>query len=318
MHALLAIDGSHESTLALETAAGLSWPAGSRLDILTVLPLEADWYGGPWAAGVAYVPSEDVRARLRADRDALLEIAAARLRRPGLDVRTRLGEGRAASVIVDSARETGAELVIVGARGHGAIESALIGSVSAEVVDQAPCAVFVARRPTTARILIGTDGSDAATSAADFVARCGLFEGSRARMIHAIDVHPAWWLGYTPGDATFAVDAYSAVVEEGHRRGEQVTAMLADRLGGAGLGVSTVTREGPAAAAIVDEATSWGADLVVVGTRGLGLLQRLLLGSTARSVLHHAPASVLITRPSAAGRATEDRTTQRTADPLPA
>jgi nucleotide-binding universal stress UspA family protein len=316
MHALLAIDGSTESALALETTVSLSWPAGSRLDVLTVLPLEADWYGGPWAAGVAYVPSDDLRERLRADRDALLENAADRLRRPGLEVRIRLGEGRAASVIVDAARETGAELIILGARGHGAIESAFLGSVSAEVVDQAPCAVLVARHPTAARILIGTDGSDAATSAADFVARCGLFEGSRARMIHAIDVHPAWWLGYTPGDATFAVDAYAAVVEEGHRRGDQVTATLADRLGAAGLGVSTVTREGPAAAAIVDEAASWGADLVVVGTRGLGLLQRLLLGSTARSVLHHAHSSVLITRPAPIPARTEDGATGRTADPL--
>ena len=36
---------------------------------------------------------------------------------------------------------------------------------------------------------------------------------------------------------------------------------------------------------------------MVVGTRGNGLLKRLLLGSTARSVLHHAGASVLITKP---------------------
>ena len=36
---------------------------------------------------------------------------------------------------------------------------------------------------------------------------------------------------------------------------------------------------------------------MVVGTRGNGLLKRLLLGSTARSVMHHAEASVLITKP---------------------
>ena len=72
---------------------------------------------------------------------------------------------------------------------------------------------------------------------------------------------------------------------------------MAARLRADGLAASTVTVEGPAAAAIVDEAKSWRADLVVVGTRGNGLLKRLLLGSTARSVLHHADASVLITRP---------------------
>ena len=57
-----------------------------------------------------------------------------------------------------------------------------------------------------------------------------------------------------------------------------------------------MVHEGQAAAAIVEEARTWNADLVVVGTRGNGLLKRLLLGSTARSVLHHAAASVLIAR----------------------
>jgi nucleotide-binding universal stress UspA family protein len=50
----------------------------------------------------------------------------------------------------------------------------------------------------------------------------------------------------------------------------------------------------------VDEARSWSADIVVVGMRGQGLLRRLLLGSTARSILHHAGASVLVT-PATAG-----------------
>ena len=60
MKALLAIDGSSESALALETAASLTWPAGARLEILTVLPTETELYGGPWDAGVAYVPGDDL------------------------------------------------------------------------------------------------------------------------------------------------------------------------------------------------------------------------------------------------------------------
>ena len=94
-----------------------------------------------------------------------------------------------------------------------------------------------------------------------------------------------------------AVNAYASVVAEGHRHGNEVTSLMAARLRADGLSASTVTVEGPAAAAILYEARSWRADLVVVGTRGNGLLKRLLLGSTARSVMHHAGASVLITKP---------------------
>ena len=134
-------------------------------------------------------------------------------------------------------------------------------------------------------------------SSAQFIGRCGLFSNSQVRVVHAIDVNPAWWLGYAPGDGAFAANAYATVVAEGHRRGDDVTGAMAARLRADDLAASTITVEGQAAAAIIDEARSWRADLVVVGTRGNGLLKRLLLGSTARSVLHHAAASVLITKP---------------------
>lgn len=297
MKALLAIDGSTESAFGLETAASLVWPTGAELSILTVIPSKAEWYGGPWAAGIAYIPAEHLRDDLRAERAALLGEAAARLRQPGLDVTTRLIEGRAASVIVHVAREIGADLIIVGARGHGAIEEAFLGAVSAEVVDQAPCAVLVARRPSVGRVLIGTDGSEVAMSAAQFVGGCGLFGKSRVRVVHAMDINPTWWLGYTPGDGAVAVNAYASVVRDGHRYGNEVTSLMAARLRADELDASTITVEGPAAASLLYEAKSWRADLVVVGTRGNGLLKRLLLGSTARSVLHHACASVLITKP---------------------
>ena len=77
MKALLAIDGSTESAFGLELAASLAWPSGAELQVLTVLPSETEWIGGPWAAGVAYVPSDETRDRVMADGAALLAQAAA-------------------------------------------------------------------------------------------------------------------------------------------------------------------------------------------------------------------------------------------------
>jgi nucleotide-binding universal stress UspA family protein len=296
MKALLAIDGSSESALALDTAASLTWPPGSHLEVLTVLPTDTEWYGGPWAAGVAYVPTDDMRDRLRADRQALLDLAATRLRRAGLDVQTRSVIGRAATMIVDVAAEIDVDLIILGARGHGAIATALLGSVSAEVVDQTRCAVLVARCPTARRILIGTDGSDESTGAIAFVGGSQLFRGADTRVIYAVDLNAAWWMGFTPGDAGLAVDTYTSIADQGRRHGDDVASAAARLLRTDGLDPSIAIRDGQPAAAIVSEAGTWNADLVVVGTRGNGLLRRLLLGSTARSVLHHAAVSVLIGR----------------------
>ena len=104
----------------------------------------------------------------------------------------------------------------------------------------------------------------------------------------------------------------AALLVDGSRvRGDKVTSAAATLLRSDGLDTSTVVHEGPAAAAIVQEARTWKADLVVVGTRGNGLMKRLLLGSTARSVLHHAAASVLIARRAVkAVPATEDATSK--------
>ena len=60
-----------------------------------------------------------------------------------------------------------------------------------------------------------------------------------------------------------------------------------------GMGAATVA-SGDVPSAILDAATTSRADLVVVGTRGHGVVHRALVGSTSRRVLHHAPMSVLI------------------------
>jgi nucleotide-binding universal stress UspA family protein len=297
MKALLAIDGSQESAMAIETAASLTWPPDSRLEIISVAPTEVEVYGGAFAVG-ASVPTPEVREQLVDDCRRRVDAAAERLRRPGLAVAERVIEGRAASVILEEAERTSAELIIVGARQHGTIERVLLGSVSAEVVDHAHCPVLVARKPTAWRVLIATDGSSDAALGAGFVAASGLFDAAGARVVNVVDVPAAWWLGFTPSDGTLATDAYATVVTDATGHARSVAAAAVRRLRAEGMEAQSVLREGPAPAEIIAEAESWDADLVVVGTRGHGLLKRLLLGSTARTVLHHAPMSVLIVRPS--------------------
>ena len=55
---------------------------------------------------------------------------------------------------------------------------------------------------------------------------------------------------------------------------------------------------GPPSQVIVEEAQKWGADLIVMGSRGLGAWNRLLLGSVSNAVVHHAKCSVEIVRES--------------------
>lgn len=62
------------------------------------------------------------------------------------------------------------------------------------------------------------------------------------------------------------------------------------------LKISTEIIQGPPRQVIVDEAEKWHADLIVMGSRGLGAWNRLLLGSVSSAVVHHARCSVEIVR----------------------
>src|SRR5688572_8175863 len=135
MRALIAFDGSAGAAEAAALAQAIAWPDGSTLRIVSVVE------PGPWIPPVprvqmtaapllepelvAYVESQQAEIMKRFSEASHAESAVLR--------------GRAASAIIDDAREFGADLVIVGSRGHGPIASLVLGSVSAEVVDHAPC-----------------------------------------------------------------------------------------------------------------------------------------------------------------------------------
>jgi nucleotide-binding universal stress UspA family protein len=144
-----------------------------------------------------------------------------------------------------------------------------------------------------ASIVVGTDGSDTATTAVRY----------------AID------LARELGARLLIVSAYEAVADQ-RLRGERVEvpkdlqwivnprddvlAMLDEAKADASTGgvehVETFARQGDAADAILDVAEEQRSDLIVVGNRGMTGAKRFLLGSVPNKVSHHAPCSVLIVR----------------------
>ena len=80
--------------------------------------------------------------------------------------------------------------------------------------------------------------------------------------------------------------------EERRRELREAKAMLAER----GIAARFVERRGDAATKVLEEAEQEEADLIVMGTRGLGSGKRWLLGSVSTKVLHHASSNVLVVR----------------------
>jgi nucleotide-binding universal stress UspA family protein len=185
----------------------------------------------------------------------------------------------------------------MGARGLSAVRRLLLGSVSSEVVDHARCPILIARHATIDRVLLATDGSPSGDEATSFVAHSGLFEGSQVRIISVGNPGLPWWVGVTPVDGMTSIDIYADQSEASERHARHVSEEAAERLSDLQVLGTTAIRDGDVVSAILQDAKDWNAELIVMGARNMGTMQRWLVGSVSRSVLHLAGASVLIVRP---------------------
>jgi nucleotide-binding universal stress UspA family protein len=132
---LLCYDGSEESKRALERVAEL---AGSVEVVVTVVSVaEPLYHERPYAGMVD--PAEEQEHR------RLLDAATAELHSRGVEAETLEPVGEPGEAIVEAARQLGAGLVVVGWRHHRLIQRLLFGSVTGEVVDEAPGDVLVVR-----------------------------------------------------------------------------------------------------------------------------------------------------------------------------
>jgi nucleotide-binding universal stress UspA family protein len=295
MRVLVALDGSPASDLARSLVGSLPWTDQDVLRFVTVLDDGVTLFGSGWAE-LAVKDPEQLEARLQEASRAVVARAAASVE-PNVAARVECEvlAGRPASTIVADATAFGADLVILGTRGLGPFQRAMLGSVSAEVVDHAPCPVLVARRSTLARTLVADDGSEAAAVARRIVAGPP-FAGLPVHIVSVAQVSPPWQAAVSPiatGPALEVWDEALRVQREDH---ERIGATAAAELAGTGGSVDVEVRVGDPAGEIVAAATEWNADLVALGTHGRTGIQRLLLGSVARNVLQHAPCSVLVAR----------------------
>lgn len=318
MRVLLAIDGSACSDRARDLVAGIDWPPGSVIRVVAALERGPALFGVPWLA-VTPVESADIEAAMAADLERALAVAATRLERPDRSVERELLRGRPASAIVEEAGRCRADLVVVGGRGHGTLESMLLGSTSAEIVDHAPCPVLVARGDRLNRIVLAEDGSAGAAAARDVLRTWPIFAAHPAIAVSISEVPLPFDPGLAPGMYGAMLESFGEARDQATRLHLELARRSAAELTEAGLACEAEAHEGDPAAQLLRLADERGAGLLVVGTRGRTGLTRLFLGSVARNVLLHAHCSVLVVhapkaRPHDAPSTAEERSA---ADPGP-
>lgn len=155
------------------------------------------------------------------------------------------------------------------------------------------------------KILLAIDGSPCSDAAVNEVARRPWPQGSMVKVLTALENDPP--APITPEAWALPLGYYEELNEALRKQGRNVVDRALKTLKtNKWFSVDAVLAPGSARPAILDEAESWGADLMVMGSHGYGALKRFLLGSVSQAVVAHAKCSVEVVRCAPVEEAVED------------
>jgi nucleotide-binding universal stress UspA family protein len=287
MKVLVAYDGSERADAALDDLRRAGLPSDAQIKVLSVVE---NWLPPPSGLEIIEHIDRDQEYLALARRGGIRLVSM----EPGWDVRSESGAGSPGTVIVEKADEWGADLIVVGSHGRMALGQFFFGSVSQMVLHEARCSVRVARgrieEPATpVRLIIGVDGSKGAEAAVEAVAARKWPAGSEARIVNA-----TWATPQTSSHRM--VSPIAKWILEEKVRVKKTIYEAASKLSAAALRTDVVEKEEEPKRLLIAEAESWGADCIFVGARGMGRIDRFLLGSVSSAVAARAHCSVEVAR----------------------
>lgn len=281
---LLATDCSEDATLAAQAAIDLSEKGGSELHVGHV------WHDVPTPYAHSFV-----RAQLRQEAQEKLDKQVEKIEGVGGTVaKAHLREGKTIDEILDLSEELEVGLLIVGSRGLGGVKRILMGSVSEGIVHHTRRPVLVMRGGENAWppawVVVADDSSEDAKKAGELAVNIGKLFGAKALLLQ---VHPKRLEGAqeegTPGSQEVSELLQQAEMDL-ETRADGLEGILGSRpqteirtaAGGPAVAILEAAQEG-------DEPT-----LIAVGSRGLGMIQRVRLGSVSTKIVRAAPGPVLV------------------------
>ncbi|MDE3035860.1 MAG: universal stress protein [Nitrospirota bacterium] len=283
MKIVLAVDGSKYSRWATEWLGYLPLRAKAQsqtqaFHVLDLAALRAPFMVQPVVIGnEPFIHDEIRRMETRAKQvvaDTTSQLASLRI-----PAKVRSVNGPVAPTLLKQAGRQG--LVVLGSRGMGALDRFMLGSVSTQVTQHAPCSVLVVKQPPRPirRILLATDGSKPSEKAVRFLLR-EIRPQATGHTVEVLAMHVMPFMKYPE-----LKEAGKALV---HRD--------AVKLAKAGYDVEEICQLGQPADEIMKVADHRKVDLIVSGAKGLGAVARFLLGSVSSKLVQHSTCSILVVR----------------------
>jgi len=273
---LVATDFSEQSRIAIRRAVQICCEHGAQLNLLHVvedLPIPE-----------SLSPDQHLE---KAKRQLENEVVSAP---QGIDCRCQIETGKIFSTILRSARQTMADLIVVGAHGHHSLRDNILGTTAEKLVRTRAFPILVVKQPFESayrRVLVPTDFSDASRQALS--ATTLLAPGAGIDLLH---VYGIW------GEEQLSMAGAGEKAEQYRQRTElwAMTSMDKWRLGIdlAGHPVRQYVRKGYASSAIAQFAADRKNDLVAMGTVRRSGVFNVLLGNVTENTLRTVPCDILI------------------------
>jgi nucleotide-binding universal stress UspA family protein len=283
-HLVVGIDGSPGSeraarwagALADRTGAGLVAVHAHRPGAVAVVAIAPPLV---YADGAAQSWEEDLS-------EVFAEVWCRPLRSHGAGVSTRFEQGQPTSLLLDAAHLHHALAIVVGSRGRGGLAEHLLGSVGHHLTHHSDVPVVVVRdeppAAPLARILVGVDRSEDATTALAWAAEVAALSASDvflAGVLDSEDRHPA----QVDGEGAGIVDILQCHL-----------ARAARPLRSRGVPTHIILRQGPVIPTLLALAEEVDAGLIVAGRHGLGEMREAIHGSVSHQLTHRSTRPVAV------------------------
>jgi nucleotide-binding universal stress UspA family protein len=302
MKVVIAYDGSTGADTAIEDLRHAGLPDSSEILIVCVAEggLQA-----PESIGMVQTDFSGSWKDKLADAKRLCEGAGDRLRSmfPKWTIDSEALWGSPANLILEASRKWHADLIVTGSHGHSAVARMILGSVSTDLVHHSECSVRVARRSVPfaqgpLQVILGIDGSRESDKVLQAVAQRTWPAKTEVRIVSVVatlvpEIGPLEASTYGQDPAFEVIRDFDA-----RRKAHLTDAALkaADYLRKMDLLADTTVLNGDPRELIPQEADRLNATMIFLGARGLGRMERLLLGSVSTHVLNHARCTVEVVR----------------------
>ncbi len=311
MKILVSIDHSDASSQVIDAIAQTLWPPQSQFKIIHVLR-SLEELGTPsnisspeWQKSLTAAQEQLRKAAIQ-----LLQEFVDRLKQsfPDCQFTSHLSEDEEenqpiAATVLSIAGDWQPDLIVLGSHGKQGLSHLLLGSVSFSVLCQSRCSVRIIKQamfPATDNsfnVLIPVDNTRYSEDALAMVRSRPWHQATRFRLLTVLPDKLSQGAFPVSGSAAIhELDKEGDELEEASAALRNRAKSLASAFGGSHE-VDSVAVRGDARDSIIEQAYTWPASLIVMGSRGKSVLARFFLGSVSNAVTQVSPCSVEVVRP---------------------